>query len=450
MRNIPPARDATACRPLCEPDKSCRPSANCDGIVEALNTGCHCVTLNRAALEAELGRQSGGLYRMIAEARPHLFSQSVLFVAEPHLRRMADIIAAVEKVTALPAYQERVLSWAPATARHFTPAAGAFLGYDFHLGEQGPQLIEVNTNPGGGLLNAVLARAQRACCDDVAALLPGRLQADALEQEFVRMFREEWRAVRGEVPLAAVAIVDTDPQAQYLLPEFVLFQHLFEQAGIHGVVCDPAELAWKGGRLRHGERAVDLVYNRLTDFALEAPQHAALREAWLADAVVLAPHPRAHAVHADKRNLAILSDAAALRTLGVDEETIALVLSAVPATEVVDPARGSDLWARRKQLFFKPAAGFGAKGAYRGDKLTRRVFEDILAGCYVAQALVPPSARWVAVDGQPVQLKVDLRNFVYRGQIQLVTARLYSGQTTNFRTPGGGFAPVLAVSCEEA
>jgi hypothetical protein len=31
---------------------------------------------------------------------------------------------------------------------------------------------------------------------------------------------------------------------------------------------------------------------------------------------------------------------------------------------------------------------------------------------------------------------------VYDGMIQLMAARLYQGQTTNFRTAGGGFAPV--------
>ena len=31
---------------------------------------------------------------------------------------------------------------------------------------------------------------------------------------------------------------------------------------------------------------------------------------------------------------------------------------------------------------------------------------------------------------------------VSRGSLQLFAARLYQGQTTNFRTPGGGFAPV--------
>jgi hypothetical protein len=29
--------------------------------------------------------------------------------------------------------------------------------------------------------------------------------------------------------------------------------------------------------------------------------------------------------------------------------------------------------------------------------------------------------------------------------VHLVAARLWAGQTTNFRTPGGGFAPVLSV-----
>jgi len=38
---------------------------------------------------------------------------------------------------------------------------------------------------------------------------------------------------------------------------------------------------------------------------------------------------------------------------------------------------------------------------------------------------------------------------VYAGHVQLIAARLWAGQTTNFRTPGGGFAPVLAVPCRQ-
>ena len=42
-------------------------------------------------------------------------------------------------------------------------------------------------------------------------------------------------------------------------------------------------------------------------------------------------------------------------------------------------------------------------------------------------------------------LKSDVRCYVYDGQVQLIAARLYQGQTTNFRTANGGFAQVRMV-----
>jgi len=35
--------------------------------------------------------------------------------------------------------------------------------------------------------------------------------------------------------------------------------------------------------------------------------------------------------------------------------------------------------------------------------------------------------------------------YTYQGAALLTAARIYQGQTTNFRTPGGGFAPVFIV-----
>ena len=431
----------------------------CSRIAEQLNRECRCITLDRAALRAELQRGEAGadLYGMIAEGRPHLFSESAVFLGEDCIRRMAEVVAAVERVVALPAWTERVLDWAPESARYAPKAAGVFLGYDFHQGNivgthggaLGPQLIEINTNAGGALLNAALAQAQQACCAEAEAILPGRHHAETLERDFLGMFLAEWRAERGGAALERIAIVDEHPPEQYLYPEFVLFRKLFERHGFTAVIADPAELRFVGGALSHGGQRIDLVYNRLTDFGLEAPANAALREAYLAGAVVLTPHPRAHALYADKRNLALLTDANVLRDLGVDAATRAILLGGIPRTEIVRREDGESLWQRRKQLFFKPAAGYGSKAAYRGDKLTRRVFEEVLEGGYVAQALVPPSERRIGAGEETVGLKLDLRNYVYRGEVQLVTARLYQGQTTNFRTPGGGFAPVLTVPCIE-
>ena len=114
-------------------------------------------------------------------------------------------------------------------------------------------------------------------------------------------------------------------------------------------------------------------------------------------------------------------------------------------TVPVTVADAEHFWTTRKQWFFKPQAGFGSRAAYRGDKLTKRVFEEILQGGYVAQHFAPPpevSVRDVA-SGEMMTLKYDLRVYAYRGCIQLIAARLYQGQTTNFRTLGGGFAPVF-------
>ena len=150
-------------------------------------------------------------------------------------------------------------------------------------------------------------------------------------------------------------------------------------------------------------------------------------------------------MYADKRNLATLSDDALLERWVVPEPVRAQLRAAVPRTKQVRPEHAESLWERRRQLFFKPVAGYAGKAAYRGDKLTRRVWEEILAADYVAQELVPPGGRATLVDDTPQELKVDLRVYVYAGRIQLLAARMYQGQTTNFRTPGGGFAPVLVV-----
>ena len=164
---------------------------------------------------------------------------------------------------------------------------------------------------------------------------------------------------------------------------------------------------------------------------------------------MLTPYPQAHALYADKRQLALFSDDARLQSLGVPEATRQLLVENVPHTQVVSPADGERLWAARRGLFFKPVAGYGSRAAYRGDKLTRRVWADILAGDYVAQAIVPPGERLIDGDDSPQAMKFDLRAYAYAGQVQWVAARLYQGQTTNFRTPGGGFAPVFLTRSED-
>lgn len=413
---------------------------------ERLNAGCFCRTLDPERLRQQLESEPGlaGSAEQLRATRPHLFSSTAVFVSTDVARTMAAAVAAIERVVALPEYQRQALARAPEMASLAFGPKGAFMGYDFHLSPQGPRLIEINTNAGGAVLNLALARAQQACCEPL-----GRAELDrtlaGVEEQLVAMLLNEWRLQRGDAALGTLAIVDDDPQAQYLAPEFELVRQLCSRHGIDAVIADAGALQWRDGGLWHEGRRIDLVYNRLTDFYLDEARHAALRSAFTAGAVVLTPHPRAHALHADKRNLIVLSDSSVLTEWGVSAEDRELLAAVIPNTRRVTAVDADELWTSRRHWFFKPAAGYGSKATYRGDKLTRRVWGEILAGDFVAQALVPPGERGVDFEGSRSDLKFDIRAYVYDGQVQLFAARMYSGQTTNFRTPGGGFAPVVVV-----
>lgn len=381
---------------------------------------------DRIALESAIRRQGAKFHSSITAQHAHLFADAQVCISAEQLAQMEAVIAAVEQVVALPAWSENLSD---------AKCKGVFLGYDFHLNENGAHLIEINTNAGGAFLNALLLQSQA----NVSS--PGRTAAiEHLEQNIVEMFRKEWRLERGAAPLGVVAIVDEQPSAQYLYPEFVLAQQMFERAGLLAVIADPAELEARADGLYLGSQKIDLIYNRLTDFLLQS--YSALFNVCRNKQVVLTPHPDSYRRYADKRNLARLTDAGFLQSLGTRAETIGVLQRGVPQTRVVSAAAAEQWWAERKQWFFKPVSGYGAKGAYRGDKLTKRVFDEILAGDYVAQKLALPGECSVSVNGEAAVLKYDIRCYVYDGIIQLVAARLYQGQTTNFRTPGGGFALV--------
>ena len=420
-------------------------------LADTLNLGCLCRTLNAGELRAQLEADPrlAGLTQQLAVSHPHLFSQTAVFL-DPAMRdAVAQAVAVLHRVMALPAWQAHALAHAAPIAQHEFGPSGVFMGYDFHLGPDGPRLIEINTNAGGAFLNAALARAHRACCESMGSLMDATAPGlPALDATFMAMFRAEWQAQRGEAPLRSVLIVDDDPEAQYLAPEFALARQLFETHGLRAAVADARTLQWRDGQLWHTAlpgMAVDMVYNRLTDFDLSDPAHAALRAAYEAGATVLTPHPRVHALQADKRNLITLGDDTLLDAWGVSEADRAVLQAVVPATQAVTPANADALWAQRRQLFFKPMAGYGAKAVYRGDKITRKAWADVTAGGFVAQALVPPSERLVDVDGTATRLKLDLRAYAWRGQVQLLAARTWAGQTTNFRTAGGGFSPVVVL-----
>lgn len=408
-----------------------------------LNETCYCLTLDRTLLRSALQRShdSAAVFDALLAMPSGLFSDLPVFLPRASISEMQAAVDAIHEVANLPSYCAEVLSRAPAVAQSDFGPKGAFMGFDFHIAADGPKIIEVNTNAGGAFLNAAIGDAQRTCCNATRPDL--KLSPSRFEERVLAMFRAEWRAQRPAGELQRVAIVDERPREQFLYAEFLLARDMFQRNGIDAVITDPADMEIERDRLLWKGQAIDLVYNRLVDFSLERPASSVLREAYMRGLAVFTPNPRVHALFADKRNLVLLSDECALERLGVPPEQRMILARAIPKTVSVDSENAEALWRDRRNYFFKPAAGYGSKAVYRGEKMTRSVWMDILAGGYVAQEYVPPSTRRVLLDGQPADRKVDIRLYTYGREILAIAARLYQGQATNMRTAGGGFAPVF-------
>lgn len=418
-----------------------------DSLADRLNQKCYCITLDRKALNTSLQNQ-------LAETRNNpiganelnkLFSATPVFVPKTEIEAMERIVNAIESAARLPPYRERVLSWAPEIAAFDPGPIGALMGYDFHLGSDGPQLIEVNTNAGGAFLNVALARAQKQCCQPSEQSFVTTKMLDGFEEAVTNMFIQEWQRQSATAMPNRIAIIDNDPKSQFMYLEFELAFQLLQARGIDTVILDPSELEYVDGALTAHGRKIDMVYNRLVDFAFEEPDHVLLKQAYLDGAVVVTPNPHVHAMLANKQNLSLLSDSQTLRDWGLDEAAVECLERSVPRTKIVSRDDAAELWHTRRQLFFKPVSGYGSKGVYRGSKLTRRVFENILDEEYIAQTFVPATERSLKIDDTVAIRKVDIRLYTYGGKLLLPAARVYQGQATNFRTLGGGFAPVFQV-----
>ncbi|MDD5274721.1 MAG: hypothetical protein PHR16_01410 [Methylovulum sp.] len=330
------------------------------------------------------------------------------------------------------AYQALLEDNLPTTAQVNPGHHAVMMGYDFHLSESVPKLIEVNTNAGG-------AWYAYLCAEPLANGFAGRM-ADRLLVSFLTeyaLFKQDKRA-RPK----SIVILDSLPESQFLYPEMQVFADLFKQAGITAFIADPAQLSAKDGAIYINKQRIDMVYNRHCDFYLQTPELAMVRDAWLNAQVCLSPNPRVYGLLADKRRLVLWSDAEKLKPLGLTATELELLSQTIPPTRMLDSLTPEEAWHTRKRWVFKPDTGYASKGVYVGKKLTTAKLADLDAHNTVIQQWIPPSTSNFSDE---LPFKTDFRLFAYRDRILGISARLYQGQVTNLRTPHGGFAKVLIV-----
>ena len=355
----------------------------------------------------------------------------------PHqdLRQMMRLVRLLFRLSQSSAYRDQILPELPTVARFDPGHAALMMGYDFHLTANGPRLIEVNTNAGGGYI-AWLS-------EQLAGKASPLYLSKRFQQRLLQSYLQEWHDFSGgDRPLKRVVVVDEDVEQQPLLPEMVGCCDWLNQHEIDARVAslDRLQVRQEGVYL-DGEK-IDLIYNRHCDFYLESPQMSALRTAYLSGHVCLSPNPFAYGLLADKRRMVLWSDPAVVADYDLSVQDRQLLLEMVPASFLLAGQNLDDVWSRRKKLIFKPVTRFGSRGVLMGRGITKKRFADLAPEETLVQEVVAPSVE-VSETGE--KFKMDLRLFVYRNHLLGVGARLYQGQVTNLRTEGGGFAPVRIV-----
>lgn len=286
----------------------------------------------------------------------------------------------------------------------------ACMSYDFHINSEGqPELIEINTNASFLALGLEL----------YAFLGLPNPAGNFGESELVEMFENELKLCGSSEN--SVAIIDENPEAQRLYAEFLIYRQLFKNRGINSEIFSIEEI--------ETYKKFSLIYNRYTDFYLQEQKSSKIKDLFNAGQLNLSPNPFEYFLLADKQRL-------------LDWNTQTAVPKPASLLKIYDMATENKeaIWNLRKNLFFKPKNSFGGKQAYKGASISRKIFEEVTSPNFVAQQLSVPSQVIFNYENSSVELKYDLRCFAYKDQLQLIVARLYQGQMTNLKTPGGGFA----------
>jgi hypothetical protein len=386
-------------------------------------------------LEALTTRMFPGVRELPSVAWDHLVSPLEVQLPKSVLKNATAAVEALHAVSRRPAYIQK-LPPVPGVSDVLTGHESALMAYDFHTNEAGECfLVEINTNASGYLIASLMTMAHKDVTDwrEFEPLV-----------DLGRAFSEELATSNASVPTPFVAITDEDIPNQKMYIEFLIYRDWFRQFGWKAEFFEPAEMTWRDGILYRGEQKIDLVYNRLTDFYLEQPESSALAQAFCAQSICLTPNPREYWLLADKERLIQLTQPGFLDSVGATaEESDAIRRVLIPTFEIKDFPSHDEIWHDRKNLFFKPKRSHGGKSVYRGESVSRKVFERLMSEDILIQRFTP-AQKMPTDDSRSVlnNWKFDLRLFVYRNRVQMCTARIYQGQVTNFSSPLGGFTLV--------
>ena len=184
--------------------------------------------------------------------------------------------------------------------------------------------------------------------------------------------------------------------------ELQLLCDLLHRRGWRAELGCPAEVRWEGQQLLLKGQAVSFIVNRSTDFFWRSEDFSALRTAYHAGRVYVAPNPFTYATRSDKRLLEWLSLPDWDKELGIEPGERHILSDHVPKTHLIRTENVEALAQRKREFVFKPLHGFAGRGLLDSAAVGRARLRRLTTHSegYVAQKWVPKPS--METDGAPL------------------------------------------------
>jgi uncharacterized circularly permuted ATP-grasp superfamily protein len=321
------------------------------------------------------------------------------------------------------------------------------------------QYVELNAeSPAGIAYNEVLA--------DIFLELP--LMRKFQEKFTLRRFQARERLLQtllecyreggGRTEHPTIAIVDYEDVPTRT--EHHLFRDYFAEQGYPALVCDPRDLTFEQGALRHEGRTIDIVYKRLLVNELIARQAelGALLESARQRAVTIVNPFRCKPIH-KKAIFAVLHDDDVQAFLTPEER--AAITAHVPWTRRVAEGRTTRagqavdlprfILENRERLVMKPNDEYGGKGVFIGWETSEAdwaaALAEALRASFVVQEKVETGRQSFPELAPELGFRdfiVDLNPFLFQGEVEGFLTRLSDTSLANVSS-GGGQVPSFLV-----
>ncbi len=311
----------------------------------------------------------------------------------------------------------------PEVAQVQPECSSVLMGFDFHLTNSGPKLIEINNNAAGLCSWKTHDWLPQPDIPELCGTLTDRLQ---------HMFPSAWKHI---------AILDSAIERQFFYYEMKAYAELLKKAGRRVWLVSPHVVSLNNDDALSVEGTkIDGIYNRHTDFYLEDEEMAHIKKAYVRGKVGLSPHPRSYALMADKRRMVDWRREGFFAACGLAPDLIELLHNVLPDSRLLSDFDTDAIWQARKQYVFKPGTSHGGKGVLMGKSVRRKRFQQMIAQAenIVVQAYVP--APVVEFNHEP--FKYDVRLYMCGDTLIGLAARLFQGSMTSFKHPDSGFYPV--------